>query len=178
MFYFEHEGDLLFPLLCQCWIVMILVCMLVCVVLSRHTEIHHKCKILITSRWVFGWMVCFVSPTAIFFLMKPFLVCFHLTAMFWSSVGRYCLHSWHVLLLPEARTEFRKEAYEFAAPSDFNQLHNHLNLRELLSLNDFKDIWSDLEAIALTMICSDVLRCLSFEVHNISLDLLCVLWSM
>lgn len=67
--------------------------------------------------------------------------------MFWSNVGRY----WHVLLLPEARTEFGKEAYEFAAPSDFNQLHNHQNLQELLSLNDFKDIWSDLEAIALMM---------------------------
>lgn len=148
---------------------MILVCMLVCAVLSRHTEIHNKCKILITSCWVFGWMVCFISPTAIFFLMKPFLVCFHLTAMFWSNVGRYCLQpdmSCFCLKLVLNLEKRRMNSLLLLTLISSIITKIFKSCFHLMILRTFEVIWR-----LLRWWWPD-LRCLSFEVHNISLDLL------
>lgn len=74
-----------------------------------------------------------------------------------KSTGRYCLRSEDLLLLsvPQVRTELGKGAFKYAAPCTWNQLQNVLNLKEPVSLVDFKLLLNNMEATQIGCRCYD-----------------------
>ena len=112
--------------------------------LKTHT---HHCLLYSRVEWfslsIRRWMHwhLFIYK-AVLGLLPPYLTAYILP----RSAGTYHLRSQDLFLLsvPKARTDFGKKAFNFAAPSAWNQLQNELRLKELVSLYSFKGFLKDL----------------------------------
>ena len=71
-----------------------------------------------------------------------------LTYISQKSTASYNLRSQDLFLLsvPKVRTELGKKAFRFAAPHAWNELQKDLKLKDLVSLDTFKSMLSNLEA--------------------------------